>query len=440
MAFERHQTAKTRTSDAAIAAPLVIVHMTNRILRRLTALLVWLAAAWAVPAVAHWTPNSEVRLEIGHAEVRLDIIIPQGDYAYATGNPVGNSREASNGAKDYLARNLAARSAGGEPWTVSIETAEFVHIAGPPDLHATATLLPPQGASTRSFLIDWTAVVDSLPGHFALFVVRRDALGRIGDEREIVGAARQGRTTVAIERGPANPMFALGNAMLLGIHHIIEGYDHLLFLLALLLPAPLIARAGRWHEAKPLRGTALLLLKIVTAFTIGHSFTLIGATLWNPRLPAATVEVAIAISVLVSAVHAMRPIFPRREPLIALGFGLVHGLAFATLLAEADVAGAQGALALLGFNLGIEVVQIAIVALTAPPLVMLSRSAAFGPIRIGLAALTSLAALAWIINRTTGNAAAFVESLEGTMSLAPWAIAALMAAALCTWAQRRGQA
>ncbi len=100
---------------------------------------------------------------------------------------------------------------------------------------------------------------------------------------------------------------------------------------------------------------------MVTAFTIGHSITLIGGAFFGWALPSRPVEVLIAISILVSAIHACRPLFPGREAWVAGGFGLVHGLAFATLIGRFGLEPLQKAQSILGFNLGIELVQLGVV-------------------------------------------------------------------------------
>jgi HupE / UreJ protein len=107
-------------------------------------------------------------------------------------------------------------------------------------------------------------------------------------------------------------MSALGFASIfrLGMRHIAEGTDHLLFLLVLLLPAPLIVSGSRWAGFSGARSSVLRILSIVTAFTIGHSITLAFAAFGIVRVPSRPIEVLIAVSILVSAIHALRPIFP----------------------------------------------------------------------------------------------------------------------------------
>ena len=389
-----------------------------------------LATLIASPALAHLTPNSEVRLTVGRGYVLADIIVPQGEYAYATDNPVTQEVAARDIAQAYLTSHFAVRAPDGQAWRMAFMNTEFVQIAGPPDLHAVVRLTPPPGASERVFDIDWHVVVDELPNHFALFVLDHDGGGRIGQTNEILGALRQGNNRLAVDLGGASSIKVLANAMLLGAHHILGGYDHLMFLLALMLPAGLIARRGRWADARPVRDTVRLLGGIVTAFTVGHSLTLVGATLGGWTLPVAPVEVAIAVSVLASALHAIRPIVPGREWIVALLFGLIHGLAFATLLATADAGMASGALSLLGFNLGIEAVQLTIVIAALPALLILSRLPIYTPVRLALAGIAVAASLGWIVNRTTGALTGLVGRFEGAMAYAGWLVIALSLIAL----------
>jgi HupE / UreJ protein len=143
-----------------------------------------------------------------------------------------------------------------------------------------------------------------------------------------------------------------------GFHHVLEGVDHLLFLIAVLLPAPLIAAAGRWRRGTGPVSTAKAVLRVVTAFTLGHSITLIAAAVGWITVPSRPVEVLIAASVGVAAVHAVRPLAARGEAILATGFGLVHGLAFAGVLSDLGIDGTTSLLSLLAFNVGIELAQL----------------------------------------------------------------------------------
>jgi hypothetical protein len=188
----------------------------------------------------------------------------------------------------------------------------------------------------------------------------------------------------------------------LGMRHIAEGTDHLLFLLALLLPAPLLAVRSRWAGYAGARRSLVQILKVVTAFTIGHSITLALAAMGLVHVPSRPIEVLIALSILVSAVHALRPLFPGREALIAAFFGLIHGLAFAATLGQLGLGRWDRVAGILAFNLGIETMQLIVVAAIMPSLVLLSRMRSYSVLRVGGALFAGFASLGWIAERLFG--------------------------------------
>ena len=161
----------------------------------------------------------------------------------------------------------------------------------------------------------------------------------------------------------------LGDYFGLGMHHLLQGYDHLAFLLALVLPLQLSLRrrpnaalvqdaSGGVPAAYASRATWLSLLRTVTAFTLGHSITLMLATFgWTQASPL-WVEPVIALSIAVTALLNLHPVKGVRFDVLALLFGLVHGFGFAGLLQEAAAPGGLLPWALAGFNLGVEAGQL----------------------------------------------------------------------------------
>jgi hypothetical protein len=185
----------------------------------------------------------------------------------------------------------------------------------------------------------------------------------------------------------------------LGISHIWGGTDHILFILTLLLPAMLLAEKKRWTEFIGTTNSLLNLLKIITAFTIGHSLTLLlGSVQWI-NFPTKLIEVLIAITILISAFHAFCPIYPKKEIYVAGGFGLIHGLAFAETLTNLELSSNQMFLSILGFNVGIELMQILIILLVFPILILFSKTRHYRLIRQTGAILMMILALAWMMER-----------------------------------------
>jgi HupE / UreJ protein len=185
----------------------------------------------------------------------------------------------------------------------------------------------------------------------------------------------------------------------LGIRHIAEGTDHLMFLLVLLLPAPLVASQLRWGSPLGAPSSLLSVLSIVTAFTVGHSITLSLAAFNAISIPSRSVEVLIAVSILMSAVHAARPIFPGKEAWIAAFFGLVHGMAFAATLDRLALERWERFAGILAFNLGIETMQMLVVIAILPSLMLMSSTRVYPILRIGGAVFAGVAAIGWLLER-----------------------------------------
>jgi HupE / UreJ protein len=151
-----------------------------------------------------------------------------------------------------------------------------------------------------------------------------------------------------------------------GVGHIWLGFDHILFLLSLLLPAVLVWKSGQWHPAERMGSAALEVLKVISAFTLAHSMTLTLATLQVIALPSRWVESAIALSVVFAALNNIYPLVLTRRWVVAFGFGLIHGFGFASALSDLNLPQDMLLLALVGFNVGVEMGQLAIVVVFMP--------------------------------------------------------------------------
>ena len=207
------------------------------------------------------------------------------------------------------------------------------------------------------------------------------------------------RQTFAVERPSVWRQFA--DYLVAGVEHIWQGYDHILFLLSLLLPAAVASIAGRWTPREGFRDALLDVLKIVTAFTIAHSITLALATLQIVSIPARISESAIALSVVIAAINNLHPVIRGRRWAVAGCFGLVHGFGFASALDDLGLPQAATALALGGFNLGVEAGQIAIVAAFMPLAWALRRSWLYrGAILVGGSGAIATVAALWFLERS----------------------------------------
>ncbi len=180
-----------------------------------------------------------------------------------------------------------------------------------------------------------------------------------------------------------------------GMVHVWSGYDHLVFLFLLLLPA-VVSRGKRADS----RAIALDLARIVTAFTVAHSITLGLAATGVIRLPQQPIEVAIAVTLVVAGILNLAPGLWRLRLPLAFGFGLVHGFGFANALAGLDTGNASIVPVLGGFNVGVEIANLAVIAVLLPFLLWSGRFVWYAPRAVPAMSLVSAALGAlWMIQR-----------------------------------------
>lgn len=186
----------------------------------------------------------------------------------------------------------------------------------------------------------------------------------------------------------------------LGAEHIIEGIDHVLFLMSLLLVSVVRRENGRWQGVGNARSAGLNLLKLVTAFTVAHSITLSLTVLGTLAIEGRIVESIIAASIVIAALEVFFPIFRSWFLLIVFVFGLFHGAGFAGILLEMNIHSDYLFLTLLGFNLGVEIGQVAIALVIFPILYLVRSRRAY--LSFGMQATAScliLVASYWFIER-----------------------------------------
>lgn len=357
-------------------------------------------SASASPAWAHKASDAFIYLDLDQSTVRVDLALR--DLALEVPLDRNADRQVS-GAElraargeitGYLEQGLVLSNHSGnctlqgEQWGLS------THSDGP---YAAARYLVacPNGQAPES--LTYTLLFDRDPLH-----------------RGLVSLTYEGQETLAVI-GPDDPTLALaatsfgsgrlfGTFLYEGVVHLLIGLDHILFLLVLMLPATIrrreatVTRHTSVHAG--LRPRLLELVGIVTAFTVAHSITLGLSALGVVRLPIAWVETIIALSVALAALNVIWPILGRKTWKLAFGFGLIHGFGFASVLGDLTTGVSQLAVALAGFNLGVELGQVALVLVVFPLLYLAARSrfyerAAVPAMLVAVGALS----LYWVVER-----------------------------------------
>jgi hypothetical protein len=391
---------------------------------------------------AHQTPNTLVFVDVSPNRIALELQMPLSELELAFGNNISKKPETlierlGPQLKEYLKAHIHAYLKKNTPWTIEIKALRIdkgKYIENGIDyweLVAQVVIIPQPGESIRKFVLDYDVIMHQVVNHVALVSIRSDwetgNLNTQSADAMAIGWNTKDNVIYPLEINLQQGGWFKGfTSMLnLGMQHIKEGTDHLLFLIVLLLPSMLLVYKKQWGGFGGVKYSFKNLLKIVTAFTIGHSITLLLGALGWLSLPGQLVEILIAVSILVSAIHAIYPIFPGRETLVAAGFGLIHGLAFASVLSNLDLSFRALALSILGFNLGIELMQLFIIIIIVPWLILLSLTPVYKWFRISAAILAGVAALGWITQRVSGNSNFITDLLDGFTPYALWLVITL---------------
>ncbi|MBV8031330.1 MAG: HupE/UreJ family protein [Betaproteobacteria bacterium] len=247
----------------------------------------------------------------------------------------------------------------------------------------------------RSVSVEYSLFFDLDPTHRGLLRVERGAdstTGILSPDRPRLEVSAEGRSKLG--------QFA--DYVREGIWHIWIGFDHILFLVSLLLPSVFVLsrRENRWVPGERLRDTFWDVFRVATSFTVAHSITLSLAALSIIQLPSRLVESTIALSVVLAALNNIWPLVHERRWAVAFGFGLIHGFGFASVLADLGLPRNALLLALVGFNVGVELGQLAIICVFLPPAYALRRTWAYRRlVFVGGSAVIALVAGIWLVER-----------------------------------------
>jgi len=386
---------------------------------------VLLLAGWALPASAHKASDAYLQLQGGGAgtSLRVDVALRDLDVALdldSDGDGQLTWREVRAGwplIETYLRTRIELE---GCPLTPAAQALER-RIDG---VYAALTLqsacqpaLPPPIRYGVMEDVDPThrgiarIAWPGQPGALQVLVPQRVRVAASGAAlASASSAAAQSSDAAAVAPVPAtgaalDPPPAAAAATLQfvreGARHIATGYDHVLFLVCLLLPCVLRRTDKGWQPVTHLKQALFPVIGIVTAFTVAHSITLALAATGTFNLSPAFIEPAVAFTIMLAALDNLWPIFRGRRVLVTFIFGLIHGFGFASVLAELDLPVAEFAWALLQFNLGIELGQVLIVAVVTVLLFTLRTQRAYPGLFVRGGSVVAMAiAAVWLVERT----------------------------------------
>ncbi|WP_248763060.1 HupE/UreJ family protein [Pseudarthrobacter sp. SSS035] len=363
----------------------------------------------ATAAQAHPVGTTGVLIEVKEDRLGLTLQLQLDQLNKATGLDLVRDGSVPAGDIARLVNEKIAITAGDAAYTTEITGIGYGTINGSDALIVNVAAASP--SRPGPFTLDYSLLTDKLSGH-KVYVSRVVD----GHEAELLGVITADQPTLAIDVDTEKA--SVGAMIGHGMHHIADGYDHLLFLAVLLLSAPLVAKrtaAGwRWSpRADSLRSSVKRILTIVTAFTLGHSITLLIVSLGWFTPPVQYVETIVAASIAVAAWNLVRPMFAHGEVVLASVFGLVHGMAFATTILEMNLDTPDTLLAVLGFNIGIELAQLLGVILTVPLIHVAATGNHYRRLCGVFAVFGIVASAAWVVGIWTDSDSALTPLFDG---------------------------
>lgn len=379
---------------------------------------------WATPAAAHNVGESYLYLQIernsiaGRFEVALTDLNPALGLVGTPGEITQENFEQHVGFLQQYYRDhvsIFRGPDGSEELPIEFTEHELIRVNGgfaalSFDIGGLGGL---EGRVPDVLVFDYSVLLDEVPSHRGFLLVEYNwTTGTFANENQISLVFRPDERRQEFEVKTDGRWRGFVAVVGLGIEHIWEGIDHILFLVALLLPAVLRREDGSWQPVEKFGPAFVHVVKIVTAFTLAHSVTLSLAALGLVSLPGRLVETVIAASIAIAAADLLVPIFRGKLWLVVVAFGLFHGFGFAGALSEMGVLGEHKILPLLGFNLGVELGQVCIVAVLVPILYLVRRPSLYRKVAIPAAAVFLIAvAGVWVAERAFDIDVPMYESL-----------------------------
>jgi HupE / UreJ protein len=360
--------------------------------------LLALLASWTRPAAAHKPSDSYLTLSLDEARVdgRWDIALRDLDYtvgldADGNGDITWGEVRAKRDAIVALATSHLTLEGDGARCPLAPGDLRVAHHSD--GAYAVLGFVATCPTAPRVLGVDYELFFEQDPQHRCVTRIdgggaTRTAIFSYGDRRQTFD-----RETEARGR-------QLASAIKNGIGHIASGIDHLLFLLALLLPSVLRREPDGWKPVGTFRAALVDVAKIVTSFTVAHSITLSLSALDVVRLPSRVVESGIAASVVFAALNNVIPMLGADRWAAAFVLGLLHGFGFSATLLDLGLPRHSLVLTLFGFNVGVEIGQLAVVAVFLPLAFLARGSRAYRRVAlVGGSIAIALVASVWFLER-----------------------------------------
>lgn len=398
-----------------------------RIFKKQLLLFFLLIAVFHSTAFAHFPDQSYIYLQIGEKSVTgyFEISTKDLNKVFGLNLKVGLTKEDVaphlQKIQEYVLQNASFSSKEEGNYQIRFTEPDILRAESFGDFVLLKFVLEGVQKVPEKINVQYDAFIQDISGHTAMLVIEENVKTGVTKNESMHSLQfSPGNTKQELLTTEGIKIRVLWAMIKSGIWHIWIGFDHILFLIALLLPSvlryrskdevPALQNTG-WKPLERFKPALSNIVKIVTFFTIAHSITLCLAAFQIISLPSRLIESVIAISIALAAIHNIYPIFSKKEWLIAFVFGLFHGFGFASVLAEKGLSGNYLGLSVFGFNLGVEIGQLAIIVLVFPILYGLRKTSLYPRIRVFGSILLIFISLYWFVERAFDTDLTFVGNI-----------------------------
>ena len=403
-------------------------------------------------AGAHSGTQSYVYLEIFDSSIEGRVEYPVADLNEVLGLEIPSDPEGALAGAEanlatlhaYSAAHLDLFDSQGNEWPLVFGEVESLEVADGAYVIVNFEVDREFDSVPRAFTAAYDGIIHERTDRDALLIIATDwGSGTFNNEASELLRFTPGNTVQTLDLGDTSFWAGFSGVVTLGVEHIRIGSDHILFIFALVIPSVLVFGSARgWSPSASFGSSLWRVLKIVTMFTVAHTVTLTLGGLGIIELPPAFVETLIAVSIVLAALHNIRPAFVNKEWIIAFGFGLFHGFGFAGLLSDLGLTQSRQFVSLLGFNIGIEIGQAIIILLIFPALYLARRTRVYLPAVYAASVALIMVASLWAVDRTFGVDVGIDRIVEAVVlwPRAAWFIglAYVGAAGFYLWDRRNG--
>ncbi len=376
-------------------------------------LLLCLSVLVSFATHAHPASQSQIAISRDYQQVKLMLTLPLDQLAIALPQAGQWQYQASpdfHGLAEYLNQHMSL-SQSGERLNIALGRVSLTRSQEVSEEYEVNVVLSASLNTTdhSKLVLAYNAIQHKVINHRTVVTLVNDIhQGTMFDGPVLLGVLRYKHTNIGIS-GSSSDIPVMGSIFSHGMAHIVTGTDHLAFLLCLLLITGMSAKGRKWQQQ---RASVTDCVKLVTAFTAGHTVTLIANLLLPDPVVSNWVEAAVAVTVFLSAVHVITPLYRGKPYWMAISFGLVHGMAFSSALNVTGLSAVTTTFAALSFNLGIELVQIGIVCLLVPCFNIWRQTKLYPIIRIILGMAVAVLSAVWVIQRITP----YLSDLDTTLN------------------------